>query len=112
LVLVATGSEVALACEAKKLLASKGIKARVVSMPCMEKFFEQPQSYREAILPAAAKKVSIEAGITMGWHIIVGSGGLTIGLDHYGASAPGELLAEKFGFTPGAVAQKIEAWLK
>jgi transketolase len=110
-VLVATGSEVALAVDAAALLSAQGKSCRVVSMPCMERFFEQTAAYREAVLPAKARKVSIEAGITMGWDRIVGSSGLTIGLDHYGASAPGELLAEKFGFTAAAVSKKILAWL-
>jgi len=110
LVLVASGSEVWVAVEAAKML---GQKARVVSMPCMELFLEQDKGYRESIIPAKAKKVSIEAGITAVWDRVVGSErALKIGIEHYGASAPGELLAEKFGFTPDAVKKKIEAWLK
>lgn len=107
LVLVATGSEVGLAVEAAKILASKGKSARVVSMPCVEAFLNQDKAYRESVVPAKAKKVSIEAGITMGWERIVGSDAILIGVDHYGASAPGELIAEKFGFTGPAIAERI-----
>lgn len=111
IVIVATGSEVWLGVDAAKTLAAEGRKVRVVSMPCVELFREQDAAYQAEILPPLAKKVSIEAGITMGWQSIVGSEGLTIGIDHYGASAPGELLAQKFGFTPTAVADRIKAWL-
>ena len=112
LVIVATGSEVWVAIEAAKTLATKGTKARVVSMPCVELFLKQDAAYRESLIPAKSKRVSIEAGITTGWERIVGSDALLIGINHYGASAPGELLAEKFGFTPTAVTTKIETWLK
>lgn len=110
--IVATGSEVALSIEAAKKLQAQGIKARVVSVPCLEIFEAQDASYKEKVLPAESRKVSVEAGITSGWYKIVGTNGLTIGLDHYGASAPGEILAEKFGFTPDAVASKIAAWAR
>jgi len=106
-VFVATGSEVSLACEAAKTLTGQGKKVRVVSMPCVELFLAQDEAYRNSVLPAAAKKVSIEAGVTSGWHKIVGGNGVTIGLDHYGASAPAGILAEKFGFTVDAILKKI-----
>lgn len=111
LVIVATGSEVSLAVEAAKILASKGKQARVVSIPCLELFMQQDSNYRESVIPSKAKKVSIEAGVTYGWERIVGSDGLTIGINHYGASAPANVLSEKFGLTPQAVTQKIENWL-
>ena len=111
LTIVATGSEVWLAIDAAKLLAQKGVQARIVSMPCVERFLEQDKSYRDSIIPPTSKRVSIEAGITMGWERIVGSDALLIGINHYGASAPGELLAEKFGFTPAAVAERISSYL-
>ena len=107
MVLVATGSEVALAVDAAKLLEAKGKKCRVVSMPCVELFNKQDSAFKESIIPAKAAKVSIEAGITSGWRQIVGDQGLTIGIDHYGASAPGELLAEKFGFSAESVSSKV-----
>ncbi len=112
LVIVATGSEVGVCCEAAKLLASKGKKARVVSIPCWELFFEQEKSYRDSVIPPKARKVSVESGITLGWERVVGSDALMIGVDHYGASAPGELIAEKFGFTSASIATKIADWLR
>ena len=111
-VIVATGSEVWLAVAAAKLLASDNIRAKVVSMPCVELFLAQEESWRNHLIPPGAKKISIEAGVTTGWERIVGSNSLRLGIDHYGASAPGELLAEKFGFTPAAVHTRISAWLK
>ncbi len=112
-VIVATGSEVATSVEAAKLLEKEsGMRCRVVSMPCLEAFMEQSLEYRKSVIPLSSKKVSVEAGVTMGWEQIVGSDGLTIGINHYGASAPGELLAEKFGFTPQAVKARIQAWMQ
>ena len=100
LILMATGSEVHLALAARAALEGEGIPTRVVSMPCWEIFQAQPAEYREAVLPAAVKaRVSIEAGVTFGWQRWVGDGGASIGLDHFGASAPAETLFEKFGFT-------------
>ncbi len=112
LTIVASGSEVALAVDAGKLLQAKGVAVRVVSMPCMELFNQLPAAKRAEIIPPQSKKVSIEAGSTWGWEKIVGSDGLLIGKDDYGASAPGEVLADKFGLVPDKVAAKISAWLK
>lgn len=112
LVIVATGSEVGVACESAKLLAQSGKQARVVSLPSWELFFAQDKSYRDSVIPPKAKKVSVEAGITLGWERVVGSDGLLIGVDHFGASAPGEVIAEKFGFTSAAIAKKISDWIK
>lgn len=109
--LVATGSEVWVAVAAAKLLAASGVALRVVSMPCQELFLEQDKVWQESILPAAHKKISLEAGLTTGWERIVGSSGLTLGLNHFGASAPAGVLAEKFGFTPEAVKERIMKWL-
>jgi transketolase len=104
-VLIATGSEVALALDAAKILASQGTAARVVSMPSMELFARQSDEYRDSVLPPAVRaRVSIEAGATFGWHRWVGSNGTAIGLDHFGTSAPAGDIAKKFGFTPEAVA--------
>lgn len=108
LVIVATGSEVGAAVEAAKALK---VKTRVVSMPCQELFLEQDAQYQRDLLPPNLKIVSIEAGSTRGWEKITGSSGLNIGIDHYGASAPGELLADKFGFTAPKIVAKIESWL-
>jgi transketolase len=112
LVIVATGSEVSVVAESLKVLAEKGIKARLVSLPSWELFLEQPESYRNQVIPPTARKVSVEVGVTTGWEKIVGSNSLRIGIDHYGASAPGELLAEKFGFGKDTIAAKIAAWLR
>ncbi len=112
LVIVATGSEVSLAQAAADILAkTKGVNFRVVSIPCLELFLEQDEAYRASVIPNNARVVTIEAGVTLGWERIAGKQGLTIGIDHYGASAPGNLLAEKFGFTPDGVVGKIEKWL-
>ena len=111
-VIVATGSEVALAIDAAKLLAEQGQACRVVSMPCMELFLEQNEIYRNQILPPQARKISLEAGSTIGWERIVGCDGLMIGRDEYGASAPGEVLAQKFGFTADTVAREVLGWLR
>ncbi|PZO71662.1 MAG: transketolase [Pelagerythrobacter marensis] len=106
-VLVATGSEVTLACDVAAALEQQGIGTDVVSMPCMELFAAQDESYRRDLLPAAALKVSIEAGSTLGWERYVGTDGLTIGLDRFGASAPAEQLFAKFGFTVDAIVPQI-----
>jgi transketolase len=105
--LIATGSEVHLALEARKLLAEKGVAARVVSMPSWELFDAQEPAYREAVLPAqVTARLAIEAGVTMGWERYVGLAGGVMGLDRFGASAPYKVLAEQFGFTPQAVAER------
>lgn len=111
LVIAATGSEVSLAQAAAEQLKAAGINSRVVSLPCLELFFEQDATYRDSVIPPQAKVVTIEAGVTTGWERVAGKNGLMIGLDQYGASAPGNVLAEKFGFTPAAVSEKIKSWL-
>jgi transketolase len=112
LVIVATGSEVAASVEAAKAIEQeKSIGVRVVSMPCVELFMEQPAKFRDDLIPAKSKRVSVEAGTTIGWERIVGSDALLIGINHFGASAPGELLAEKFGFTASGIKNNILNWL-
>jgi transketolase len=103
-VLIATGSEVSLALDAAKLLEAGGTKVRVVSMPSMELFAKQEPGYRDAIIPPQAARVSIEAGATFGWYRWVGERGVTIGIDHFGTSAPAADIAREFGFTPENVA--------
>jgi transketolase len=98
LVLVATGSEVDLALQAARALAKSGTRARVVSMPSWELFAQQPAEYRDSVLPLNLPKLAIEAGATLGWYKWVGRTGDIIGLDHFGASAPGEVAMEKLGF--------------
>ncbi|AFY73298.1 transketolase [Synechococcus sp. PCC 7502] len=100
LIFIATGSEVELAVKAAAILTSEGKAVRVVSMPSQELYNEQSDEYKESVLPASVKKrVSVEAGSTFGWHKYVGSEGAVIGMDTFGASAPGPVVYEKFGFT-------------
>ena len=103
-ILIATGSEVQLAVAARETLEAQGIGTRVVSAPCLEWFAEEDDAYREEVLPAAVRaRVSVEAGIAMSWHKIVGDAGRSVSLEHYGASADAETLFREFGFTPEAV---------
>lgn len=103
--ILATGSEVQCALDARTALEAEGIGARVISLPCLEWFAAQSQEYRDSvILPDVAARVSVEAGSTFGWAGLLGDKGRAIGIDHYGASAPGGLLFEKFGITAGAIA--------
>jgi transketolase len=99
-ILIATGSEVSLAMEARAALAREGIQVRVVSMPCWEQFRAESAAYRESVLPAAiTARVSVEAGTTFGWQTWIGLHGVAVGLDRFGASAPGEVLMAELGFT-------------
>lgn len=108
-ILIATGSEVSVAVEAQKLLAQDGIGARVVSMPSWELFEKQSQRYQDEVLPPSlSKRISIEAGVTLGWSRWVGSEGVVIGLDRFGGSAPYQVLMEKFGFTPANVVARAK----
>ncbi|MFD3643419.1 transketolase [Streptomyces griseus] len=104
-ILVCTGSEVHIALEARESLAADGIDARVVSMPCREWFADQPDAYRDEVLPPGVRaRVSVEAAVAQGWRDVVGDAGRTVSLEHFGASAPYERLYEEFGITPRAVA--------
>jgi len=99
-VLIATGSEVQLALKAQGMLSERGVAARVVSMPSWELFERMPRDYRDAVLPpAVSARVAVEAGIAMGWERYVGDSGTVVGMTGFGASAPGETVMEKFGFT-------------
>jgi transketolase len=103
-ILIGTGSEVQLAVAAREILEADGVPTRVVSMPSQEWFAEQDDAYRESVLPAGVRaRVSVEAGIAMSWHRLVGDAGRTVSLEHYGASAAAETLFEQFGFTAEAV---------
>ncbi len=105
LILVATGSELHLAMGAADLLEAEGITARVVSLPCWELFERQDDAYREAVLPAVVRRrVAVETGSSLGWERWVGDEGAIIGLDHFGASAPGPEILARFGFTAERVA--------
>lgn len=112
-IIIATGSEVQLAVEARQRLAADGINARVVSAPSLEWFAEQSAEYRESVLPAAVTaRVSVEAGATGLWQGIVGDRGRTVGIDHFGASADYQTLFEKFGITTDAVVDAARETLK
>ena len=107
LILIASGSEVALAVEARKKLLDQQVKARVVSMPSWELFDVQSRETRDAVLPpSVTARLAIEAGIPQGWHRYVGTEGDVMGLDHFGASAPGGVVMREFGFTVENVCQQ------
>ncbi|MET9435324.1 transketolase [Streptomyces sp. NPDC006551] len=104
-VLIATGSEVHLAVEARERLQAEGVPTRVVSMPSVEWFEEQDQGYKDAVLPPSVKaRVAVEAGIGLTWHKYVGDAGRIVSLEHFGASADAKVLFREFGFTPEAIA--------
>jgi transketolase len=99
-VLIATGTEVALALAAQEKLSAIGIRTRVVSMPCWELFTEQTAEYRDSVIPRdVPARISIETGSSLGWHRWVGDHGLVVGIDRFGASGPGPVLIKQFGFT-------------
>ena len=103
-ILIATGSEVQLAVNARKELEASGIKTRVVSAPCLEWFEEQPQSYKDEVLPPAiSARVSVEAGLALGWSKYIGADGQSVSIEHFGASADYKTLFTKFGMTVDAV---------
>lgn len=113
IILIGTGSEVSLVLDAEKQLKEKGVRARVVSMPCWELFDEQDEDYKQKVFPSSVKaRLAVEAGITQGWCKYVGSDGNIIGIDHYGASAPGGTVFKKFGFTVENVIDKAMALLR
>jgi transketolase len=103
--LFATGSEVAIAVQAQKLLAERGVVARVVSVPCFELFFTAPADYRERVIGDAKVRVGIEAAVRQGWDAVIGSDGAFVGMSTFGASAPYKDLYKHFGITPEAVAE-------
>jgi transketolase len=112
-ILIATGSEVSLILDAAQLLAGEGVKARVVSIPCWELFEEQTQEYRDQVLPPGVKaRVAVEAASPFGWERWVGSEGAIIGLDRFGASAPGDVAYKNLGFNPENVAAQAKALIK
>jgi transketolase len=100
----ATGSEVAIAVDGAKLLAQRGVAARVVSAPCFELFAEQKEEYRRAIIGDAKVKIGVEAAVRQGWDAIIGTDGIFVGMTSFGASAPYKELYKKFGITAEAVA--------
>ena len=107
-VIIATGSEVSVALDARDALQAEGIGTRVVSAPCLEWFNAQPADYRAAVLPDGVAKVAVEAGVPTGWREYVGQSGEVVGIDHFGESAAGNLLFAKYGFTAANVAAKAK----
>lgn len=112
IILIATGSEVHLALPAQVQLASQGIDARVVSMPSWELFLKQPASYRNQVLLPGVPLLGIEAGRTLGWQTYAGNGIPTVGVDHFGASAPGSEVTSHYGLTIANVQERAEALIK
>jgi transketolase len=109
---LATGSEVPLAIEAYEKLSAKGVKARVVSMPSWELFEQQPEEYRDRVIPPeVTARISVEQGSTLGWALYLGSSGRAIGMKTFGASAPLKELQRKFGFTPESLLDAAEQLL-
>jgi transketolase len=111
-ILIGTGSEVSTCIDAKKLLDAENIATRVVSFPSWELFDEQSAEYKASVLPAGVPKLAVEAGAPLGWWKYVGSDGDVIGLDRFGASAPGPIVLKNLGFSPENVANKAKALLK
>jgi transketolase len=112
LILIGTGSEVSLIVAARQKLAEQKVQARIVSMPSWELFDAQPRDYRESVLPPSVRpRLAVEAGLPQGWHFYVGDGGDVIGLDRFGASAPGNVVMEKLGFTVNHVVERALALL-
>ncbi|MEO8156923.1 MAG: transketolase [Betaproteobacteria bacterium] len=113
LILIASGSEVALIVQARRQLLEKKIRVRVVSMPSWELFEDQPRQYRDAVLPpAVGARLAVEAGVSQGWHRYVGSGGDVLAVDRFGASAPGEVVMREYGFTAENVCARALALLR
>jgi transketolase len=111
-ILIGTGSELHVVLDAGKRLEADGVKARVVALPSWELFDRQPAEYRESVLPSQVRaRVAVEAGIALGWERYVGLDGVVIGMHSFGASAPGAVLAEKFGFTAENIVEQAKALL-
>jgi len=113
LILMATGSEVHVSHDAAKILEADGVKVRLVSMPCVDRFAEQDREYRDSVLPPSVRaRVAVEAASPVGWHRWVGDEGDVIAMEGFGASAPAKLLYQHFGFTGEAVAERARAVLR
>jgi transketolase len=111
-ILIGTGSEVSVALGAAKLLAAEGIGARVVSMPSWKIFDEQSAEYKASVLPAGVPRLAVEAGATLGWWKYVGLDGDVVGIDRFGASAPGPIVMKEFGFSAENVAARAKKLVK
>jgi transketolase len=112
IILIATGSEVQLALAAREKLETQSVRARVVSLPCLNLFDAQPVEYREAVLPLDVLMLAIEAGVSLGWRPYAGPGIEVIGVDRFGASAPGEIVMREYGFSVDHVTQRALALVK
>jgi transketolase len=112
LVLVASGSEVSLVIAARQQLSGQGVNARVVSFPSWQLFEEQPPEYRSAVLPPGVPVLAVEAGSPLGWKPYIGQGVEVIGVDQFGASAPGDVVMREYGFTTDNVCRKAMAMLR
>jgi transketolase len=113
LILMASGSEVHIANDARKLLEADGVRVRLVSMPCLDRFVEQDQAYRDEVLPPAVRaRVAVEAASPIGWHRWVGGDGDVVAMEGFGASAPAKVLYQHFGFTGEAIAERARAVLE
>jgi transketolase len=107
-VILASGSELGLAMEAEEILAKQGVNVNVLSVPCMERFYEQGPEYMQSVLPESLRsRVSIEAGATMPWYRLVGLDGKVIGIDHYGASSDPKVLFQEYGMTAERVVAAV-----
>jgi transketolase len=112
LILMATGSEVHVCHDAAKLLEADGVRVRLVSMPCLDRFAAQDQAYRDSVLPPSVRaRVAVEAASPMGWHRWVGENGDVVAMEGFGASAPAKVLYQHFGFTGEHVAARARAVL-
>ncbi|HEY2630807.1 MAG TPA: transketolase [Solirubrobacteraceae bacterium] len=112
LILIATGSEVAPALQAAREIAGEGKRVRVVSMPCMELFEAQSPEYRESVIPQVPARLAVEAGVSMSWWKWVGDSGDVVGIEHFGASAPGGTVLKEFGFGANSIADRARALLE
>jgi transketolase len=111
--IIATGSEVQLAIGAQRILVEQGMRVRVISMPCLELFDMQSQSYRDSVIdPNIKATLAVEMGASQGWHKYVGRSGDVMGIDRYGVSAPSEEIISEYGFTVGHVVARIKAMLE
>src|SRR6185312_17112151 len=111
IVLIATGSEVHLALNAHDRLASEGVKARIVSLPCWSLFEVQAETYQKEVLPEGVPQLAIEAGVTLGWDSYLGPPMPVVGVDRYGASAPGDVVMREYGFTVENVCRQVRTLL-
>jgi transketolase len=108
-----TGTEVHVAHDALNILADEGVRVRLVSMPCLDRFAEQDQAYRDSVLPPSVRaRVAVEAASPLGWHRWVGDAGDVVAMEGFGASAPAKALYEHFGFTGEKVAERARAVLR